>query len=357
MPSPPAIDIEALLLPIPGDNPAGESLPFAVREKLDEFRKEINPDSFDADDPLRPDQPKPADWPAIVRLCEETLTNTSKDLLASARLLEGLVRSKGFAGLRDGLQLMRRLLADCWDRINPSIEDGDLEVRAAPFNWLDDPDRGARFPTSVRMAPIIELEGTKYSWLDWKQLQEGKGPLTAGTFDRAVTAASREDCQTLVDDLTGAQQELQELTKVLTEKLGEVAPGMVELRKALEESLTLAQQMLKKKGPPPGAEEAAGGDEEETAAADGDGAPAGRRAGRVTSRDDAYRLLSEAATLLQSLEPHSPIPYLVQRAIELGSLPFPKLIKALIRDGNVLTELNRELGIKDEDGAPPAEES
>src|SRR6516165_9713936 len=202
MASPPAIDIEALLAPIPGDNPAGESLPFAVREKLDEFRKEINPDSFDADDPLRPDQPKPADWPAIVRLCEETLTNTSKDLLASARLLEGLVRSKGFAGLRDGLQLMRRLLADCWDRINPSIEDGDLEVRAAPFNWLDDPDRGARFPTSVRMAPIIEFEGTKYSWLDWKQLQEGKGPLTAANFDKAVTVASREDCQTLVDDLT-----------------------------------------------------------------------------------------------------------------------------------------------------------
>src|SRR5438552_8716724 len=106
MPSPPAIDIEALLAPIPGDKPAGDSLPFAVREKLDEFRKEINPDAFDADDPLRPDQPKPADWPAIIRLSQETLTATSKDQLASARLLEALVKNKGFVGLRDGLLLL-----------------------------------------------------------------------------------------------------------------------------------------------------------------------------------------------------------------------------------------------------------
>ena len=35
---------------------------------------------------------------------------------------------------------------------------------------------------------------------------------------------------------------------------------------------------------------------------------------------------------------------------QFGSLPFPQLMKALIRDLTVLTEMNRELGIKDEEG-------
>jgi len=65
-------------------------------------------------------------------------------------------------------------------------------------------------------------------------------------------------------------------------------------------------------------------------------------------REDVYRQLNDAAALLQRLEPHSPIPYLIQRAIELGAMPFPKLMRALIRDENVLTEMNRELGIKEE---------
>ena len=76
----------------------------------------------------------------------------------------------------------------------------------------------------------------------------------------------------------------------------------------------------------------------------------------MTSRAEAYRQLARAAAVLQELEPHSPIPYLVQRAVQLGSLPFPDLIKALIREPNVLAELAREFGLGEapSGGAPPA---
>jgi hypothetical protein len=40
------------------------------------------------------------------------------------------------------------------------------------------------------------------------------------------------------------------------------------------------------------------------------------------------------------------VPFLVRRAVELGALPFPLLMQELIRDANVLAEMNRELGIK-----------
>ncbi len=49
---------------------------------------------------------------------------------------------------------MRRLVSECWDRLQPAIEsEDDLEVRAAPFYWLDEADRGARFPNSCGRSP------------------------------------------------------------------------------------------------------------------------------------------------------------------------------------------------------------
>jgi len=47
MSTPALIDVEALLAPIPGDDPAGKAVPFATREIFDKARKEINPDAFD----------------------------------------------------------------------------------------------------------------------------------------------------------------------------------------------------------------------------------------------------------------------------------------------------------------------
>ena len=147
MPAEPLLDLDALLAPIPGDDPAGSSVPFATREKLEEDRKEISPDDYSADDPRRPDQPKRADWPSIARLARETLMATSKDLMVAARLVEAITQTGGFVGLRDGLTLLQRMADEAWDRIRPPIEEpGDLEVRAAPFFWLDDADRGGVVP-------------------------------------------------------------------------------------------------------------------------------------------------------------------------------------------------------------------
>ena len=47
---------------------------------------------------------------------------------------------------------------------------------------------------------------------------------------------------------------------------------------------------------------------------------------------------------------NSPVPFLIRRAVALGSLPFPQMMKALLREEfqQALVELNRELGIKEE---------
>lgn len=334
------------LAEIPGDNPAGESLPYPIKAELEESRKEVNPDDFDENDPTRPAEAKYADWPRIAQLAGETLKETSKDLLVAARLTEALTRTRGFGGLADGLAIMRGMVEQCWDRMHPIVDDGDYEVRAGPFNWLADADRGARFPYAVRSVPLLTQNGTAISWRDWRELQDGKGNLSREDFDRAVAATDRATCQAAVDTVTRVLTELNALDPLLTSRLGPESPGMVDLRAAVGDCYGLVRQVLDKKGKDPSesADEPGveGGDET---------APAARSGGRaIATRADAYARLEEAAELLARIEPHSPVPFLVRRAIEFGSLPFPELMRVLIRDDNVLFEMNRELGIK-----PPPE--
>jgi type VI secretion system protein ImpA len=336
------LEIDPLLAPLPGDNPAGESLPFELRARLEDMR--ITREGED----VPPEEVKKADWPAIISLAQETLTQTSKDLLVAARLTEALVKQNGFAGLRDGLRLLRSLVEQCWDRVNPPIEDGDVEIRGGPFHWLDDPDRGARFPSSLRMVPVVSGESGDFSWIDWRESQDGKGTVTREEFEKAIQMTAPERCQAQAEEVVQSVDELNKLTKALSAKMGPEAPALSGIRQALEDCQKLVQQIAAMRRP-----EAAGKTDISSGQAVGGGAAA-PSGGGLPSRQEAYRQLEHAANVLRQLEPHSPIPYLVQRAVELGRLPFPQLIKALIRDANVLSELNRELGVKEKE-APGGE--
>jgi type VI secretion system protein ImpA len=343
MPSAPILEFDALIAPISSENPSGIPVPFAVREKLEEYRKEVDPESFAKNDPMRPPAPQKADWPAIVSLAQETLRGTSKDLLVAARLTEALVKVHGFAGLRDGLQLMRLMVEQCWDRLVPAIEtDDDLEIRAGAFNWLDEKDRGARFPITVRFAPLMTREKDQFGWQQWKDAQSGKAGVTPPDIERAIQATPRERCEQVCDDLNQGWTELDQLTRDLGSKLGQYAPGLSSVREAIGDCRALAQQILQKKGPAPARPDA-------KPAADGPSASATERVveKKVETRAEAYAKIGELAGLLQQLEPHSPIPYLLNRAVELGAMPFPELMKALILNPDVLKLMNREMGIKD----------
>src|SRR5436309_14785834 len=124
MPSPEILDFEALLKPIAGDKPAGESLRYqGVYDSIQEARR------AEEDLPMGEWQRdvKAADWRTAINLSTEVTANKSKDLQIGVWLLEALVKRHGFAGLRDGLRLLRELQETFWEGLYPEIEEGDLE--------------------------------------------------------------------------------------------------------------------------------------------------------------------------------------------------------------------------------------
>src|SRR5215472_3759026 len=117
---------EDLLVPIPGENPSGADLRFdPVIDKIKEARR--------GDDELAQgawqSERKTANWPLVSKLAQETLATRSKDLRLAGYLIEALIHTERFAGLRQGLDFTFRLTCDFWDTIYPVIDPEDLETR------------------------------------------------------------------------------------------------------------------------------------------------------------------------------------------------------------------------------------
>jgi type VI secretion system protein ImpA len=331
-------------------------MPFMIRQKLEAARKEFEPNP---EDPAGAPIPKKPDWQSIVKTASETLANTSKDLETAMRLLEALTRIAGFAGLKVGFTVLKDLVEGCWDFVHPipDPQDGEgPEIRAEAFNWIGDATAGAKFPQTVRQVPILEFGSRAtsnyraFSMQDRQTLTTVDGPITE---EEISTAKLMANVQT---EIAECNQAFLDLEQALVAKLDANAPGMIGLRQALEEARALADRMatadgagaIQPGGEPGAAEGGSGGG--------GGGSPAGGAMGAfqvnlsaVSTREEAYRLIGQVADALARIEPHSPIPDLLRRAIELGRMPFKKLIKELIRDSANLSQVYREFGIKDEE--------
>jgi type VI secretion system protein ImpA len=134
MSSPATIDIEALLQPIAGENPAGENLQYSgLHDEIREARRAE--DNLSQGDWQR--DVKSADWDRVVEISSDALSKRTKDLQVAAWFTEAMIQLRGFSGLRDGLKLARGLHERFWEKLYPEVEDGDLEARANSISWLD----------------------------------------------------------------------------------------------------------------------------------------------------------------------------------------------------------------------------
>ena len=340
MSSPAVLNLEELCRPISEASPSGEPLADAVRLQLDDLRKEA--DDFDASTAGRI-----ADWPKVIRLATENLQGKSKDLLLAVRLVEAVTKKHGWPGLRDGLRLLCFLSRDCWDYLHPIPGPGeDAEIRVGPFNWLNDAMRGAKFPQAITSIPIAKAGGKAFGYVDWI-VPSRKDELEALMGKVEVPAL-----QAAYEDMKEARVALEDLTLILDEKLGnDVAPNFLSpentasMGTAIDQCLQMAHEVAKRRGvdlepKEPGESGGdAGGDSNSPSASGGSSSVGG-------TRDELYRQLELIAATLKRIEPHSPVPFMIERCVKLGSMPFPSLMRAIIRESGTLDELDRIMGVE-----------
>jgi type VI secretion system protein ImpA len=327
-----------LLDPIPGPSPCGENLYYSpIYEKIKEARRQEE----DIPQGEWRREVKKADYPQVIKLASEALANQSKDLQLAAWLTEALLHQQGFAGLADGLDLLKGLLENFWDGVYPELEDGDAELRATPLEWV-----GTRLGDAVKRVPLTK------SGLDWFRYKESRGvpyeeeasanPVKAEAreaaladgkmapeeFDEAFAATPMEFCTALQAGAGRALESLEALGQICDEKFGEAAPSFGPLKTALEDvRQTLKILMAKRGAPEPEPEPEAAVEEtappEEAAATAPAVRPAAARktlAAEPSDQEDAVQRVAAVAAWLRKESPYSPVPYLLLRGLRWGEL-------------------------------------
>ena len=357
MASVPTLDIEAVLKPISADKPAGndvrEAKSFGILKEARREEEALNQGDWKRDI-------KSADWPKVVQTATKILSTESKDLQVAVWLIEGMVKRNGFAGLRDGLKVLRGLHEQFWESMYPLIEDGDVEFRSGKIEALTQ-----KLPVALKMVPIIKPQGgTHYSYSAYEESRQvenlrrggaqtqdalaealAEGKIDGEKFDKAVAGVPLNHCSNLLEDLVQSQEELGLFNHILEEKYKDAAPSVRQIGQVIGDCLTLIDGIVRKKGGV-GLQRPS---QEATAEEQSDMAPAiaPTGGGGIAPHDrlDAIRRLSAIAEFFRRTEPHSPVSYLVQRAARWGEMPLDEWLQEVIKNEGVLGEVRETLGL------------
>ncbi|HLM01172.1 MAG TPA: type VI secretion system protein TssA [Pyrinomonadaceae bacterium] len=366
----PVIDIEALLKPVSEEKPAGESQQYSGL--YDEIREARRSDDLLAQGQWQ-HEPKLADYRKVISLAIPALTSETKDLQISAWLAEALTKEHGFVGLRDSLVLLRRLQEDFWETLYPEIDEGDMEGRANAIEWME-----SQTAIAVKTLPMTGGEG--FTYLNWEESRNFDIPENIDALDyheqekmKALKAQAAEENRKTGDMWRAAKAQTnrafcEELNLVLEECRTECAaldrtieekydrnqmPGLRNLKKSLEDIGGILKPLLeeKRQQEPDAADEA---EAAVTETAEGENGAVQVRtaavpAGAITSREDALKRLSDVCEYFKKHEPHSPVSYLIQRAVKWGKMPLENWLQDVIKDETVIFQIRQTLGFNTKD--------
>ncbi|WP_179958214.1 type VI secretion system protein TssA [Chitinimonas arctica] len=359
------IPLEELLLPIDSERPSGKSVRGnGVYTAIREARRED-----DASLPLGAwaYELKQADWDKVSDLAAHALVSKSKDLQLAAWLLEAQIAIAGFEAIPAGMLLMQSLCERYWDTLYPRIDEGDQEYRANILRWVNE-----KLLPQIRLLPISSSgRGSReYGWADYEQAKRNeqiraKGRhgqheiegVTVQEFQAAMSATPTEahgaQYRLLVDALEG----IEALAASLDRLWGEEAPSLNGLAGLLEQIQALTAGELYKRGvrlgatrrdEKPAADIISAAAGAESGSGDGGGGGGAAPGGPLRNRAEAYQQLAVIADYLASLEPHSPVPYLVMRAVEWGNMNTAELYHELFLKSGGQLNVFELLGLETE---------
>ncbi len=334
---------EDLLTPIAGDNPSGADLRYDNKLLLYDKIRELRRQDDDLNQGEWQHERKVGDYSGVLRMTQEALATRTKDLQLAAWLTDALLRTEGFSGLQQGLTFCHALIGTFWESLYPPIEDGDLDLRVGPLEWL-----GTSLEIPIKSVPIVRAGYDLLKYKDSKlvgyedqtpndkdkkarakKIAEGK--LAPEAFDKSFVETPKAFYLQTEKDLDATLVAVQQLDDLCTAKFGPTAPSFAKLRTAAEEVRHTVHQLLQKKREtepdpvvvapePPAAAQAAAPVEGDQPPASGTPVLVAMASAEPVDRRDAVDRVAKAAAFLRKREPYSPAPYLMMRGLRWGEL-------------------------------------
>lgn len=363
---------QQLLSPLAGSDPAGRWMRYEQSfSDMARLREEDNPllAMGEWERPLLR-----ADWRKVADACTRMLAEDTKDFQVAAWLCDAWIRTAHLDGLCAGLDLIAGIAERYWVAAWPAIEVDDADKRVAPFVWMN-----AHLPLTLRLSvfllPSAMHRDMPITLLEWERATSADDARSA-KGERLSRREVREsvkpvDAEWLRQVVLGADKVLDTLNKLISfldAQLKEASPSLSKLTDTIEGLRQAAQSLLQEleasmaaisamstmsasavndtatvTGPPIGALSAAKNTNLSALANAGPTFTA--TSNSLDDRKQAYAALVSIASYLQSVEPHSPTPYLIQRAVELGQMSLPDMIKEVNTSAGSLDRFFELLGI------------
>lgn len=364
------IHIEEYLTPITGPNSCGDSLRYdPLYDQIRTARREDDPTlsrgiwQFDL---------KKADWITVEKLASEALKKRSKDLQIAGWLGESWVTLYGIPGFIYNIRLIRLLSEKFWDKLYPTLEEGDSEFRSQFFDWYDH-----TMMKHLVKIPIIgdDLANQAISLADWrsafrfdsvikrepdsnKLIQKAveRGQITLKQFYTFIKRLSTpfihdrlQELETAFSEFNALKNALNTLMPDSTMAFNELNPTLEDLKRVYQTEFDQRLEEEKTKEPlsSPAPQIAPTELQKESQEAPPPFKPdiLPRSNAQDITREQAYQSLSEIMVFLQKTEPHSIAPQLLSQLITWKDKSITQIFSELGSSPEEMVLLMRFLGL------------
>ncbi len=371
MTSPQIIDIAALLAPISeeaaaGSDPRGDKQPGSLYYRVKDARNAARSEERGA---VATGGVTPEEWNTVIDAAVELLSTVGKDLEVAAWLVEALVRTKGFAGLRDGLKVIAGITQTYWETCFPELDEDGIEGKVTSVAGLSGSGAIGTLIQPIRLLPITRGELASYSLWNYEQASEiqkigdparrqaridaGAVPMDQFMQSVAETPASAfASTVGLIDECLAA---LAEMSTAFDTVAGNDAPPVTALRELLQQAASSIRFFAADKLAVASVDEPTEAEETPQAAGDAAGTAAtaaGPRVDGYASRNEALGELTRLAGYFRKTEPQSLISYTLEEAVRRARLTLPELLTELSDDPAQVQRILLAGGVKNLE-APP----
>ena len=367
-----AANIDTLIAPIDGSHHGvGEDLIFDPRiDAIVAARQE--------DDPLLAQgnwvtELKVADWDFVKNQCAELLSHTSKDMKLALWYVDALSHTDHLAGISQGLSLLQTLNDDYWLTMYPPLdgEEESMDIRAGLLSWFV-----KALTDDIKQLSLADTKVENYDYNYYltardhdKQRQqnpdsETSNQLTLSDYNHAIKNSNETWQKTLMSNLNKVTEQWQALTDQLNDLMGMDAPvfaPVTDLLMALKQHLhpllpeyadttnSISQEGV--------ADTVNRTDDHESTKSNGNKSLASTKNVTLTdfnpsnrdhqsNRRQALKLLAQIQEYFATNEPHSPVTFLLGRAIDWADMPLDQWLAHIIKNEDQLSMISDMVGIQ-----------
>lgn len=365
-------NIDTLITPIDGSHHGvGEDLIFDPRiDAIVAARQE--------DDPLLAQgnwvtELKVADWDFVKNQCAELLSHTSKDMKLALWYVDALSHTDHLAGISQGLSLLQTLNDDYWLTMYPPLdgEEESMDIRAGLLSWFV-----KALTDDIKQLSLADTKVENYDYNYYltardhdKQRQqnpdsETSNQLTLSDYNHAIKNSNETWQKALMSNLNKVTEQWQALTDQLNDLMGMDAPvfaPVTDLLMALKQHLhpllpeyadttnSISQEGV--------ADTVNSTDDHESTKSNGNKSLASTKNVTLTdfnpsnrdhqsNRRQALKLLAQIQEYFATNEPHSPVTFLLGRAIDWADMPLDQWLAHIIKNEDQLSMISDMVGIQ-----------